>query len=87
MNSVLDRWFLYVLQCRDGSLYCGITNNFSRRLEQHNAGTGARYTRGRRPVELAKMWPMPDRSSALKAEVAFKKLSRLEKLQRLSAQS
>jgi putative endonuclease len=83
MNPAPDSWLLYVLRCKDGSLYCGITNNFARRLEQHNAGTGAKYTSGRRPVELARLWPMENRSTALKAEADFKKLSRKAKFQRL----
>ena len=56
----------------------------ARRLEQHNAGTGAKYTSGRRPVELARLWPMENRSTALKAEADFKKLSRKAKFQRLA---
>jgi len=84
MNTDAPPWFLYVLYCGDGSLYCGITTDLQRRLDQHNSGTGARYTRGRRPVALAKAWPCADRSSALKSEAAFKKLSRPAKTRRLS---
>ena len=45
-------WFVYLLRCGDGSLYCGITDDVSRRLEAHAAGKGAKYTRGRGPLEL-----------------------------------
>lgn len=70
---------LYVLRCRDGSLYCGITNDLPRRLDQHQRGKAARYTRGRGPVTLLKSWPAAGHSAALKAERAFKRLSRAEK--------
>ena len=80
-------WFLYVLKCNDGSLYCGVTTDLDRRLEQHNSGTGARYTRARRPVEMATSWPCTDRSAALKSEAAFKKLSRAAKIRRISEPS
>ena len=76
-------WVLYVLRCRDGSLYCGITNDLQRRLEQHQKGTAARYTRGRGPVTLAAHWPQSDRATALRAEWAFKRLSRAAKELRL----
>lgn len=77
------QWCVYVLRCVDGSLYCGITNHLARRIEQHNRGTGARYTRGRAPVKLARAWPHPDRSTAAKAECAFKKLNRQAKEARI----
>ena len=77
------QWLLYVLRCRDGTYYCGITNNLDRRVAQHNAGTAARYTRGRGPVKVLRTWPHPDRSTASKAEYAFKALSRAEKEARL----
>lgn len=67
---------LYVLRCQDGTLYCGITNNLVRRLAMHESGKGARYTRGRGPLVLLKSWPAVNVSAALKAERAFKKLTR-----------
>lgn len=72
-------WFLYVLRCRDRTLYCGIAINVEKRLEQHRSGKGARYTRGRGPLELVHVWELANRSSALKAEWAFKRLSRAMK--------
>lgn len=78
-------WFLYVLRCRDDSLYCGITNDLERRVTQHNAGKAARYTRGRGPVVLLRSWLHESKSAALKAEIAFKKLSRAAKGQSLVA--
>ncbi len=73
------RWWVYVLRCSDDSFYCGITNNLERRLGQHNAGTGARYTRGRGPVELLHHWRVSGREAALREERAFKALSRQKK--------
>ena len=78
-------WFLYVLQCKDGSYYCGITTDLDRRLKEHNNGTGARYTRAKRPVTLIKHWIYPDRSSASKAEYRFKQLKRSAKEQRIQS--
>ncbi len=80
-----ETWVVYVLQCRDGSLYTGITNRLSHRLEAHNAGTGARYTRSRRPVTLRHHEPVGDKGAALRREAALKKLSRQQKLSWLAA--
>lgn len=80
-TEIANEWVLYILECRDGTLYTGISNNVVRRLEQHNAGEGARYTRARRPVHLVYLEPCADRSSAGKRECAVKKLSREEKRQ------
>jgi putative endonuclease len=79
-----DPWFLYVLRCGDGSLYCGITPDVARRLARHAAGRGARYTRGRGPLVLVASWPAGSRADALRAEAAFKALPRAAKEQRLA---
>ena len=73
-------WWVYVLRCRDNSFYCGITKDMERRLGQHNAGKGARYTRGRGPVEVLYSWTVPAREVALRQERAFKALSRAKKI-------
>lgn len=73
-------WSVYIVRCRDGSLYTGITNDLPARIARHNAGTGARYTRSRRPVVLVFQRRVKDKSSALRREAAMKKLSRAEKL-------
>ena len=73
-------WFVYVLRCADSSFYTGITNDVSRRCEQHNAGTASRYTRGRRPTSLVYLETVANRSMALKRELAIKALSRHEKM-------
>jgi predicted GIY-YIG superfamily endonuclease len=72
-------WIVYLLRCGDGSLYTGITNNVSRRCEQHNAGTASRYTRSRLPVALVYQEAQASRSLALKREAAIKATSRQEK--------
>jgi putative endonuclease len=72
--------FVYLLRCRDGSLYCGWTTDVARRLRAHRDGTASRYTRSRRPVELAAVIEVADRSSALREEARIKRLSRAEKL-------
>lgn len=69
-----------MLRCGDGSLYVGISNDVAARLAQHRAGRGARYTRGRGPLELLFTEPCGDRSDALKREAALKRLARPEKL-------
>ncbi|MCE9629527.1 MAG: GIY-YIG nuclease family protein [Planctomycetia bacterium] len=72
-------WTVYLLRCRDGSLYCGITNDLVRRLAAHAAGKASRYTRSRLPVKLAYTEPQPTRSAALKREAAIKRLPRRQK--------
>ncbi len=74
-------WWLYVLRCADRSLYCGITNDVEKRLARHNAGTGARYTRGRGPLVLERSWPAGSKPEALKMELRFKKLRKARKEQ------
>ncbi len=78
-------WCLYVLRCRDGSLYCGITNDLHRRLDMHREGKGAKYTRGRGPLWLLGSWPHGDMPAALKAERVFKALNRAQKEKWLEA--
>jgi putative endonuclease len=72
-------WFLYVVECADGSLYTGIAVDPQARYEAHAAGKGARYTRSHPPVKLLMVVPYPDRSSASKAEYQFKQLPAAEK--------
>ena len=73
-------WYLYMLRCRDGSLYTGITTDVEKRLEQHRSGKGAKYTRGRGPLELVYREECGSHSDALKREWEVKGLSRQEKL-------
>ncbi|WP_336342864.1 GIY-YIG nuclease family protein [Halalkalicoccus ordinarius] len=71
--------YVYVLECADGSLYTGYTTDPERRLEEHNAGAGAKYTRGRTPVELVHVERFESRSAAMAREYAIKQFSRTEK--------
>ena len=71
---------VYVVRCADNTLYTGWTTNLKRRLQAHNSGQGAKYTRSRRPVELVYTEPQPNRSAAQQREAAIKRLSRRQKL-------
>ena len=73
-------WFLYILECGDGTLYTGITDDVERRLKAHNAGKGAKYTRGRGPVVLRYREKCGTHSDALKREIVVKRMSRTEKM-------
>ena len=75
----MSSW-VYLLRCADGSLYCGWTVDLDARVAAHNAGRASRYTRSRRPVELAWSAEQPDRSAARREEVRIKALTRAEKL-------
>ena len=73
-------WALYILECCDGTLYTGITNDLCRRLSEHQSGTGAKYTKGRSPVKLIYTEEYGSRSDAAKREVGVKRMSRGDKL-------
>lgn len=75
------KWYVYIVRCADDSLYCGIALDVSQRIWQHNMGVGAKYTRGRGPVELVYMDEFEDRSSASKEEYRIKQLSKKKKLE------
>ena len=74
-------WYLYILRCGDGTLYTGITTDVEKRLEAHRAGKGAKYTRGRSPLEMVYRETCGSHSDALKRESAVKKLTREQKEQ------
>ncbi len=71
--------FTYILECADGTLYTGWTEHLDRRVKAHNAGRGARYTRGRRPVRLVYWETHPSRNAAQRREAALRRLSRAQK--------
>jgi predicted GIY-YIG superfamily endonuclease len=79
-------WVVYILRCHDGTLYTGITTDPVRRLAEHQAGRGSRYTRGRRPLVLLYQENHPNRASAARQELALKKQSRADKLKLIAAQ-
>jgi len=72
-------WYLYILRCCDGTLYTGITTDVEKRLEAHRPGKGAKYTRGRGPLELVYRETCGSHSDALKREMAVKRLTRTQK--------
>ncbi len=74
-------WFVYMVECRDGSLYTGIAKDVAARIAQHNSSRGgARYTRGRGPVRLVYREPAASRSAASRREAEIKRMSRAAKL-------
>jgi putative endonuclease len=73
--------YCYILECADGTYYTGWSTDPNRRMDQHNKGTAARYTRTRRPVKLVYVEPQPDKISALKRERAIKALTRKKKME------
>ena len=75
-----NTWKLYILRCGDGSLYTGITTDVEKRLEAHRSGKGAKYTRGRGPLELVYREECGTHSDALKRELEIKALPRNEKI-------
>lgn len=85
-ESELTTWFVYLIGCADGSYYTGVTKDVVARVEQHNRGTGAKYTRGRRPVELLFSEEVGDHGQALRREYAIKQLPRKKKIELIAAQ-
>lgn len=75
-----ERWFVYLARCADGSLYCGIARDVAARIAQHDAGTGAKYTRSRGPLAVLLVRRCPDKGAALRLEHAIKQLPRARKL-------
>ncbi len=73
-------WFVYIIDCRDHTLYTGITNDLKHRIRDHNSGNGCRYTKYRYPVKLIHSEEYPTKAEALKREARIKHLTRFEKL-------
>ncbi|MBI4510053.1 MAG: GIY-YIG nuclease family protein [Deltaproteobacteria bacterium] len=84
-NLARRPWYLYIVRCRDGTLYTGITLDVTRRVADHDAGRAARYTRGRGPVILVHVEVLASRGDALRREAAVKRLSARAKRSILSA--
>lgn len=74
-----SKWIVYILLCKDGSYYTGITNNLEKRLEAHNSGRGAKYTRSRTPVNVVFTKTAKTKGLALKKELKIKKMKRIDK--------
>ena len=73
-------WHVYIIECSDGSLYTGITNDLEKRITAHNDGRGAKYTKSRRPVRLRYSEPAADRKNASQREYAIKSLRKAAKI-------
>jgi len=78
-------WCVYLLECKDGTYYCGITTDLQRRVQQHNAGTASKYTRSRLPVKVKAMKGWYTKSEALKLEIKVKSCRKEQKLSTLEA--
>jgi len=81
MTAQTPNWHVYILRCRDGTLYTGIAVDVAKRLDAHRSGAGAKYTRSRLPVALVYQEAQPDRSGAQKREAALRRLGREGKLE------
>jgi putative endonuclease len=80
-------YYTYIVECSNGSLYAGWTNDLDKRLSQHNAGKGAKYTRALRPVALRASWQFESKSEAMSYEWQIKQLSRTNKISLIRQQS
>ncbi|MFZ2310896.1 MAG: GIY-YIG nuclease family protein [Patescibacteria group bacterium] len=76
----MEKYYLYILECIDQTLYTGITTDLNRRITEHNNNLGAKYTKGRGPVKLIYSQEFKNRSEATKEETRIKKLTRLQKM-------
>lgn len=83
-RPVIGNWYVYMVECSDGTIYTGITNDVKARILKHNSGKGAKYTRARRPVKLKAQWKYSSKSASAQAEYTFKKLSRVQKLKMIN---
>jgi putative endonuclease len=85
-NAPVSTIYCYILECSDGTLYTGCTSDPERRLREHNAGRGGRYTRSRRPLRLRYLEPQPSRRIAMQRERSMKALPRQQKLALINEQ-
>lgn len=76
----MTAYYVYLLKCADGTLYCGYTNDLNARVKVHNSGAGAKYTRSRRPVQLVYYEQFETRPEALRRECTIKRMTRTQKL-------
>lgn len=76
--------YTYIVRCKDNTLYCGWTNDLDKRMASHNAGTGAKYTRSRHPVQLVYYETFETKEEAMRREYAIKRLTRAEKMKLIS---
>lgn len=86
MNNKSTDWIVYILKCSDNTFYTGVTNDLQKRVEQHNSGKGAKYTRSRIPVKVVYRENVPGKGQALKREHMIKQLRRSEKISLIEAE-
>jgi len=79
VNDKITDWFLYMVRCKNGHIYTGISTDVERRFAEHQAGKGAKYLRGKGPLKLVYQKKIGSRSEALKAEISMKKMSKSDK--------
>lgn len=79
-DFLAKKYFAYLVECADGSLYCGYTNDLEKRISAHNQGKGAKYTKGRRPVKLVYAEEFATKQEAMRREYRIKRLTRAEKI-------
>ena len=82
-----NTWFVYIVECSDGSLYTGITNNLEKRISTHNKGKGAKYTKNKTPVILRIHFNAENRSEASKLEYKIKQLKRVDKIKLINGET
>lgn len=80
-NDLIHKNYVYIVRCKDNTLYTGWTNDLEKRINAHNNGQGAKYTKYRRPVELVYYEVFESKSEALKREIEIKKLRKYEKIE------
>lgn len=80
MNDLNKKYYTYILKCADNTLYCGYTNDLEMRLQTHNSGKGAKYTKSRLPVEIVYFEEFQTKSEAMKRECSIKKLNKADKI-------
>ncbi len=80
MERMTKLFYVYILKCKDNSLYTGYTDSLEKRLKKHNDGKASKYTRSRLPVQMVYSEEHPDKSSAMKREIQIKSLSREDKI-------
>lgn len=86
MTSKIKPWYVYIVECSDGSLYTGITNDLNKRINTHNKGKGAKYVRGKTPITLKVFFEVKNRSEGSKLEYKIKQMNRSDKLKIISGE-
>lgn len=86
LMNLKEIWYVYIIQCKYGSYYTGITNNIQKRLELHSNNKGAKYLKGRGPLKIVASWEFSNKSEAAKREAQIKKLTKKQKEKLINGQ-